>query len=256
MTTRAQLLALVLLSMLLLVAALTGIYLWSAASHRDQLAEQRNLFLLQSLRGATENYLAMGSNLDQMSALQSLIERERASFPEVLAIDVYSASGQVLYSTDAGSRGAKVPEDWVLKLERAGHWETQDPAQDQMGMRFENDLGRAAGGVVLTLAPADRPWTLAQWRQAVVEGLRLLALALACCLLAVLGAWWGQDRLLAVYRRITLRFQQPEDGEPKPSDPAAGELEQLARQTTRNLSLELAQARLAMQRLQELDRAD
>ena len=120
MTPRAQLYAVVLACILALVAALSGIYLWAAQDLRQELAQQRNHFLLNSLRSTTENYLAIGLDLDQMQALQSLIDRERTSFPQVLAIDVFSAKGQVFYSTDAGSRGLKVPDDWVQKLAENG----------------------------------------------------------------------------------------------------------------------------------------
>ena len=253
MTTRAQFCSLLVLTLALLIAGLSGMYGWTAARQRSAVAEQRNLFLLQSLRSTTENYLATGTSLDQMASLQGLIDRERVSFPEVLAIDVFSAAGRVLYSTDPSSRGSLVPADWVAKLEQTGSWETLDPSQDQMGMRFENDLGRAAGGIVLTLVPQDRPWTLVQWREAAQDGLRLLALCLGCMVLASLLALLGLRRLLQPYRRASQRLEHAAGDVPLTAPRDA--LEHLAARAIQRLDGEMAQTQQTLQGLQELDRA-
>ena len=255
MTPRAQLYAVVLACMLALVAALSGIYLWAAQDLRQELAQQRNHFLLNSLRSTTENYLAIGLDLDQMQALQSLIDRERTSFPQVLAIDVFSAKGQVFYSTDAGSRGLKVPEDWVQKLAENGAWETQDPTQDQMGMRFENDLGRAAGGIVLTLVPADSPLTLSQWRSRGVQGLELLGLTLLGCAMALLLAALVLKRIFQPYRQVAEILK----GQPPPSnsgDAASTELKAMALTAQGALNAKMAQTSADWHKLEEIDHAD
>lgn len=257
MTPRAQLYALVLTCMLALTATLSGIYLWAAQEQRQELTQQRNHFLLNSLRSTTESYLAIGLDLEQMQALQSLIDRERDSFPQVLAIDVFSAKGQVFYSTDAGSQGLKVPEDWVQKLAENGAWETQDPTQDQMGMRFENDLGHAAGGIVLTLAPADNPSSLSQWRSRGIQGLKLLGLTLLGSAAALLLAMISLQRIFQPYRQVTAILKgQARHASPGTDKADSRPLEEMALTAQSRLNTQMAQTSAHWHKLEDIDHAD
>lgn len=165
--------------------------------------------LLRQLRGVTENQLATGLQLDQMPALQDVIEREQGAFPRVLAIDVFDAGGTVLYSTDADSRGQPVPQRWRQQLQRHDAWTLPDVQQRLIGQRFENDLGQAAGAIVVTLSTASPAPTLMQWRARVLRALRWLGLALVASLLAGAAAWLGLRRQFAPYDRACRVLQGP-----------------------------------------------
>ena len=253
MSVRVQLGGLMTLCMGLLLAAVTAVCLQFASAQSAQLASERNHFLLNSLRKTAEDFLATGMTPEQMPAMQDVIDREKASFSQLLSIDMFTPAGRITYSTDAGAFNTQVPADWVEKLDQTGAWETQDPAQDQLGMRFENNLGRAAGGIVLTLQPADSPWSLKQWQQAGVQALRWFALGVVSCAAALLLGLWQLQRSLLPYRQVRQILARTT----APDSTANGSALQLASwQADRKLKQDLAQAQQALERLQELDRGN
>lgn len=148
MNPRHRLLAIVLACVLAVLASTQALAHWAARTAHEAMVEQRDHYLLHSLRTAAENYLAIGLNLEQMEALQTLIERERASFDQVLAIDVFAASGTLLYSTDPNALGSQVPPHWRQGLEHSTPWHTDGPAQRQLAVRFplRQRQGRRGGG--------------------------------------------------------------------------------------------------------------
>lgn len=152
MSPRNAVLGIVLACILTALASTQALIWWGARSAHDQRVVQRDSYLLHSLRTAAENYLAIGLSLEQMTALQSLIERERASFTQVQAIDVFAANGRLLYSTDLSGLGSQVPEPWRSSLAGSAPWRRDEAGQRQLGTRFDNDLGQAAGGIVLTVS--------------------------------------------------------------------------------------------------------
>ena len=251
MSIRVQLGGLMAVCTALLLAAITAVCMQFASAQDTQLASERNHFLLNSLRKTAESFLATGMTPEQMPAMQDVIDREKSSFSQLLSIDMYTPAGRITYSTDAGAFNAQVPPDWVEQLIQTGVWETQDPTKEQLGMRFENNLGRAAGGIVLTLQPTDSPWSLKQWQQAGVLALRWLALTLASCLAALLLGLWQLRRSLAPYRQVQQILTQDSVAE---SSAHSSPLQQASWQADQQLKQDYAQAQQALTRLQELDR--
>lgn len=251
MSIRVQLGGLMAICTALLLAAITAVCMQFASAQDAQLASERNHFLLNSLRKTAESFLATGMTPEQMPAMQDVIDREKSSFSQVLSIDMYTPAGRITYSTDAGAFNAQVPPDWVEQLTQTGVWETQDPTKDQLGIRFENNLGRAAGGIVLTLQPTDSPWSLAQWQQAGVLALRWLALALASCAAALVLGLWQLRRSLAPYRQVQKILTQDTAAE---TGANSSPLQQASWQANQKLTQDYAQAQQALTRLQELDR--
>ena len=251
MSIRMQLGGLMALFMALLLAAITAVCLQFASAQSTHLASERNHFLLNSLRKTAEDFLATGMTPEQMPAMQDVIDREKSSFAQLLSIDMFTPAGRITYSTDAGAFNTQVPADWVEKLAQTGAWETQDPTQDQLGMRFENNLGRAAGGIVLTLQPADSPWSLKQWQQAGVQALRWLALGVVSCAAALVLGLWQLQRSLQPYRQVPKILAQ----DSAPADSTQGTaLQQASWQASQTLTQNYAQTQQALARLQELDR--
>lgn len=250
MSTRAQLSATLLMCTIAMLAALTGLYWHFSNAQATQLAQERNQFLLQSLRKTVEDYLATGMTAEQMPAMQDVIDREKSSFAQVMAIDLFTPQGRISYSTDAGARDVQVPADWVEKLSLEGSWETLDPTQDQLGMRFENNLGRAAGGIVVTLLPTDQPRTLAQWQRMGQQALWWLMLAAVCCITALGLGLWLLQRSLRPYHQVVQILNQGAGNQALDA-----ELRQAAEQAAKQLQAQHAQTQQALQKLQELDNA-
>lgn len=249
-----HLLAIVLACTLAMLASAQALGWWAHRAAHADMAAQRDSYLLHSLRTAAENYLAIGLNLDQMEALQGLIERERAGFAQVQAIDVFAASGTVLYSTDPSALGSPAPEHWRQSLSDTAPWHSDavGQGQRQLGVRFDNDLGQAAGGIVLTVSNAPGAVTLAQWQARGQAALQVLAMLVLAGLASWAGVALGLRRLLAPYARAA-RILQSRAG--TASDNAATAIEQAALHTHATWDTAQQHAQQRLRQLQELDDA-
>lgn len=238
--------AIVLAGVLALLAAQLLITAQAERSRQADIAAQLDGHLLQSLRATTENFLATGLQLEQMDALQGVIEREQAAFARIVAIDVFAASGSVLYSTDADSRGRPVPEEWRQHLAEDRPWRGESLLLRQIGQRFDNDLGQAAGGIVVTLSTASEQDTLERWKESGQRLLRWLLLAALSVAAAWAGIYWGLRHLLRPYREAGRILHGAADAKDTP----------LAQAATRRYAHWLAareDCRQRMARLEEMD---
>lgn len=253
MKTFAQLLALGLAGLLLLLAGLLGLGWQAGQARQAELQAQLDSHLLRQLQSSAENYLATGLSLEQMQAMQDIIEREQSAFASVVAIDVFSAAGTVLYSTDTDSRGQSAPAGWREQLAHRAPWTVLAPQQRTIGQRFDNDLGQPAGGIAVTLSTARPPPSLLQWRARVQQGLHWLLLAvLAAGATAGLLAL-GLHRLLAAYKNAT-RILQAGTTAPPPQDGANNDpLAQAARQQQQRWTARQRRIRQARAALEALD---
>ncbi len=111
--------------------------------------------VLGNLRSTTEANLSIGLALDQVSSLQTRIERERAGDASILAIDVFNAGGRSIYSTDRGAIGESVPEEWTRRVGEDAIWSLANRGETIFGVRFDNDLG-PAGGIAISVSDAAR----------------------------------------------------------------------------------------------------
>lgn len=247
-----HLLTIVLVCLLAVLTSTQALTWWAARAAHADMGAQRDSYLLHSLRTAAENYLAIGLNLDQMEALQGLIERERAGFSQVLAIDVFAASGTVLYSTDPSALGSPAPERWRQSLADTAPWHNDAVGQRQLGVRFDNDLGQAAGGIVLTVSNAPAAVTLAQWQARGQAALQVLAVLVLAGLAAWAGVALGLRRLLAPYARAARILQGRASAAP---DNAGTPIEQAALHTHATWDATQQHAQQRLRQLQELDDA-
>lgn len=252
MTPRNAVLAIVLACTLSAFASTQALSWWGArAAHQDRVL-QRDSYLLHSLRTAAENYLAIGLNLEQMAALQGLIERERSSFAQVQAIDVFAANGRLLYSTDLSALGSQVPVHWRDSLTRSAPWRRDEVGLRELGTRFDNDLGQAAGGIVLTVATTTAPLTVQQWQEHGQAALRVLALLVLAGLSAWAGVALGLRRLLSPYEHVAHVLKGlPPDSTQNTATPLA----QAAQHTHAAWGAAQQHAQQRLRQLQELDDA-
>lgn len=252
MSPRRHLLTIVLACSLAALACTQALTWWTARAVQQAQVMQRDSYLLHSLRTAAENYLAIGLSLDQMQALQGLIERERASFAQVQAIDIFNASGSLLYSTDLNALGSPVPAHWRERLADSTPWSHEEAGQRQLGTRFDNDLGQAAGGIVLTVSASPTALTLAQWQERGWAALQVLAMVLLTGLSAWAGVALGLRRLLAPYARTGKILHSSTRTAPAPQHSAP---EQAALHTQARWRAAQQHAQQRLRQLQELDDA-
>ncbi|MEP9352959.1 hypothetical protein ABLE93_05090 [Xanthobacter sp. KR7-65] len=175
---------LILVSVVSVTAAVVAVAIIAfSASDRvgEEIERARVANLLGTLRASTEANLSIGLLLDQISLLQPRIEREKASDPSILAIDVFNPAGRAIYSTDRSVIGEEVAQDWVRRLGAEGVWTAAERSDTVFGTRFENDLG-VAGGISVTVSDEARS------ARADRLGLDLLARAAMLCLAASIAA--------------------------------------------------------------------
>ncbi|MCX7272772.1 MAG: hypothetical protein NTV19_06160 [Burkholderiales bacterium] len=192
---------------------------------RAALLQARDAHLLNTFRAHAEYRLALGLTLDQLDGLQLLLERERASAPSIVSIDVFAASGALAYSTDRSAVGTDVAPAWVARIGMPEQWQIDAPSERVVGTRLENDLGEAVGGVAVTLAKPVGPSAVLDlvsmaplrahgWRVALAAGCVLLA---GLCALAVvrwlLAPYQKTAALLRADRRLASSTGLPGSGE-------------------------------------------
>ena len=218
-----------------LAAAVGSAWLANQAEDRVRadVAAARDGYLLRSLKAAAEANVSIGLALDQMDALQSLIERERESAEAVLSIDVFNGSGVVVYSTDRSAIGTSVASPWVPFLDKEGTWAIPGRGERVVGTRFDNDLGRPEGGIALTLRGPEA--ALAHINP--VARVQALGMPLLASLVGLLVAAWvaasALSRVLLRFRRAARLMSPNAAGEPPADDPlaslAVGQRERWAR---------------------------
>lgn len=249
MKTFQQLVALTLAGLMLALASLFWLGWHASQARQAELQAQLDSHLLRQLQGSAENYLATGLQLDQMQALQDIIEREQHAFASVIAIDVFSAAGTVLYSTDADSRGQPAPPEWQQQLNQTAPWTQHSSQQRILGQRFDNDLGQAAGGIAVTLSTATPRATLVQWRARAQHALQWLLLAALATLATVAGIGLGLKRLFAPYDAAARALVA---GSPEPAA-QSGALQQAAWHQQQRWGRELQRIQQGRDALEALD---
>ena len=114
----ARIVLLATLAMAVLLLGLAWLMQRAQAQHQQDLADQRDAYLLHQLRTNVESLLNAGFALEQLPGLQDRLEREQALFANVVAIDVFHPDGRVLYSTDLAARDNPVPPPWRQLLDQ------------------------------------------------------------------------------------------------------------------------------------------
>ncbi|MEO1192676.1 MAG: hypothetical protein AAFY02_13020 [Pseudomonadota bacterium] len=144
----AGLIALTALASLSLLSALT-----TDRGLRD-LEVERLRYLVSSLRATVEANLTLGLPIEDLPALQSLLERDLGTEPGVRAIEIIGPTGRTLYSTERGAIGAGLPEVWqeAIADSRNDIWLADDRGEVVIGEIIRNDFELPTGHVVLIVA--------------------------------------------------------------------------------------------------------
>lgn len=156
MSFRRRLMLIVVSATVCALLAVAGMAWRAAADVGDAIEQGRATYLLGIIRSAAETNLSFGLPLDQMPAIEALMEREKLSDPSILAIDIFYPEGRSVYSTDRGALGEPVLPSWTAALYSPGLWQISAHSELVLGTRIENELGTAAGGVAITLSDQPR----------------------------------------------------------------------------------------------------
>lgn len=155
------------LVLVMAVAISLNVFLTLAKSESSFAAveDSRFRFIVERIKGAVQNNLDLGLNLEGLANAQSILEGEMAA-EGVLALSIHNAAGQLLY--------------------RAGLEPGQFPP-DTLGVQtgLSDNLGRSVGVVALNFSAAERQAFLRGMRDDMVfSALTAFAVAAATILLA------------------------------------------------------------------------
>lgn len=143
-------------TLLLLVAVVSAgsVWIWQSGI-RDQvedLRSERFRFSLLHVKSVLEAGLRLGNTTADLPGAENLIQAVRDRQPDILSIDIYDAQGDVLFSTDPGGLGLKLPAAWAqacLRTDASSPWTDQDADGGVQCVGLVNAFGQAAGGVLL-----------------------------------------------------------------------------------------------------------
>jgi hypothetical protein len=115
------------------------------------IVKSRVLVVGRGIEGSIQASLQLGMQFNELSTLPQLMQREKASDRLVRSIDVFDANGQVIYSTERGRVGQKVPGSWNLAAERSKttEWATEATDEYVAGISLRNAFDLTVGFLAL-----------------------------------------------------------------------------------------------------------
>jgi hypothetical protein len=148
----ARKVSLALVSILLFILLMTGFFAYyKFESVYSQLVQSRYSFVVFTIRKRIEDSLALGIPIRQLRQAQDILEREKARDPQILAIELYDASGLVLFDTDRGAVGSRMSEALVDAIKAGGTQAFGAVDEDNLivGLPVVNGFGKVEGGIAL-----------------------------------------------------------------------------------------------------------
>jgi hypothetical protein len=149
-------------------------------------AEANVDFLLTQLRDTIEANVGLGLPLADVRVVQDLIERAKATDPQVLAVEVFSPDGVSLFNTDRGSIGEAISSAWQTAVRyrvQNERWRVEEFGNIVVGQVIRNDFNEAVGHLAITVSGEAR----SKLAESVLTGLaKRAALVVPLALLAVL----------------------------------------------------------------------
>jgi hypothetical protein len=115
------------------------------------IVKSRVLVVGRGIENSVQASLQLGMQFAELSQLPQLMTREKSSDRLVRGIDVFDASGQVIYSTDRSRVGQKVPAGWTVAAERSKstEWATEEPEEYVAGISLKNAFDLTVGYLAL-----------------------------------------------------------------------------------------------------------
>lgn len=208
----------------MLMTALFGYYKFEDVL--SSLVRSRYSFVVFTIKQKVEDSFNLGFALRNLRQVQETIEIEKSRDEQISAIQIYDAQGEVLFDTDRGSIGARVPTAWLEPLSGPANQPFGLTDEDALlvGLPLVNALGKVEGAVVLRYPVAYLQTELGRF-------LGHLAMEFVVILVGfgVIGVIAASLLLRGVRRRLESMQdalgQALTQGEPEKIDGAADELE-------------------------------
>lgn len=134
----------------MLMTALFGYYKFGAVL--SSLVNSRYSFVVFTIKRKVEDRLALGLPLRQLRQIQDVMELEKVRDDQIMGIQIYDANREVLFDTERGTIGSRVPAAWLDPLSGPGATQPFSLNEDDtalVGLPLVNTLGKVEGAVVL-----------------------------------------------------------------------------------------------------------
>lgn len=113
----------------------------------SNIVKSRVLVVGRGIENSVQASLQLGMQFSELAQLPQLMQREKSSDRLVRGIDVFDTSGQILYSTDRGRLGQKVPAPWTIAAQRSKstEWSTDETDEFVAGISLKNAFDLTVG---------------------------------------------------------------------------------------------------------------
>jgi hypothetical protein len=120
----------------------------------SEILRSRVLLVGQGIESSVQASLQLGMQFAGLSQLPPLLERERGSDRLIRGIDVFDASGQILYSTEPTRVGTRAPGSWIAatRAAKAAEWAAEESQEYAAGLVVRNAFNLTVGHVGLRYA--------------------------------------------------------------------------------------------------------
>ncbi|HET9651075.1 MAG TPA: hypothetical protein VFP36_02735 [Usitatibacter sp.] len=117
----------------------------------SNIVKSRVLVVGRNIENSVQASLAIGMQFGELQQLTQLMQREKSSDRLVRGIDVFDTSGQVIYTTDRGRLGQKVPTPWITSAERSKstEWSSDESEEYVAGISLKNAFDLTVGYLAL-----------------------------------------------------------------------------------------------------------
>lgn len=106
--------------------------------------------VVDAIRRNVEDRLALGIPMYQQRDVQGLLELYKTEDPQILEIQTFNIQGDVLFDSDRGAIGSRVPEPWVRMVSDTSRlFSDQDADGKMVGVPIMGAFGQVVGAVIL-----------------------------------------------------------------------------------------------------------
>jgi hypothetical protein len=116
-------------------------------STANRIVTERLVVTGKAVEGSIQSALSLGLQFSDIGTLPGTLERERATDPLILGIDVFDLEGRRLYSTDRLRATRPVPVDWLAAARKSqkDEWAAVDEQESAAGIVIKNNFGVTMG---------------------------------------------------------------------------------------------------------------
>jgi hypothetical protein len=172
---------------------------------------ERVLVIGRGIENSVQTSLSLGMGFNDLSALPTQIDRERAADRIIRGIDLFDHTGQLLYSTDRARVGQNVPSEWMRVADRSktNEWSLEEPGRYVAGISIKNNFNLTVGYLVLRYDRDSVDRATAQAGREILISALLSFLALAVVApLALIAVIRRFERDLLALENATIRIDE------------------------------------------------